>query len=577
MNASAVFKLNGSVLDNARISKAVLERGNSCPDKLVLEVFDAENGAFAVSAGDSAEFWSDGVRRFCGFVSKSPRTLSALSHGVEIVAESPWGELEQIVYQQLWNSAETLSGEVVLSPVMRSKVVLGQNSAGEKIGVAQQVRDILEYAISCGAALQVGTIDVSAEMILDEAKDLSCAEALLRVLKWTPNCAVFFDYSVSGNPKLNVLSRANLPVAEVDAGANFVKSVSVASRPDLKVESVSIKYERVHTQNEFSWLTVEDDVYPPNSSGAAKNALVMSVELAGLKQSCQIHEIKCRTIQINSLDWWKDKLPDLADYEDLNLLSSSRESRLSRELEEGTIMSSMGFAAETDLIKGTFEYTGENGSYIRKTVSIRTVATNAVTGTYSVWTTQRESEPRPQGLAQAIYESACDMQYEADITMLERRASDFIGKKILLLNADSGWESIKIPVVSVSEDIMKSTLRVKCGPPKHLYPDNIAELFRINRQRKSPDDFLTRADGKVATASVRISGLSAGRDTSLESSQYSRLVVEDEKTESGIDLDSRSLGENKKAGFCELHFCYEGKLAVAKFLMTEPEIDEIHE
>ena len=35
---------------------------------------------------------------------------------------------------------------------------------------------------------------------------------------------------------------------------------------------------------------------------------------------------------------------------------------------------------------------------------------------------------------------------------------------------------------------------------------------------------------------MRISGLSAGRDTSLESSQYSRLVVEDEKTESGIDI-----------------------------------------
>ncbi|MFR6032551.1 MAG: hypothetical protein ACLUKN_04850 [Bacilli bacterium] len=40
-------------------------------------------------------------------------------------------------------------------------------------------------------------------------------------------------------------------------------------------------------------------------------------------------------------------------------------------------------------------------------------------------------------------------------------------------------------MVSTSEDIMKSTLRIKCGPPKHLYPDNIAELFRINQQRKS--------------------------------------------------------------------------------------------
>ena len=78
----------------------------------------------------------------------------------------------------------------------------------------------------------------------------------------------------------------------------------------------------------------------------------------------------------------------------------------------------------------------------------------------------------------------------------------------------------------------------------------------------------------VATASVRISGLSAGRDTSLDSSLYSRFVVEDESSSSGIDLDSRALGENQKAEFKELHFCYEGRLAKGKFLMTEPDIYE---
>ena len=269
MNTSTVFKLKNAELDSARISKAVFDRGNSCADKLVLTVFDAGDGAVDVSAGDPVEFWSGGVRKFFGFVSKSPRTLSASSQNVEIVAESPWGELERIVYQQLWNSAETLSGEVVLSPVMRSKVVLGQDSNGEKINVGQQVRDILEFAISCGANLQIGTIDLSAEMILDEAKDLSCAEALLRVLKWTPNCAAVCDYSAEGNPKINVLSRSSLPTIEIDAQSSGVKSVSVASRPDLKVESVSIKYERVHSQNEFSWLTVDEDIYPPDSPSAA--------------------------------------------------------------------------------------------------------------------------------------------------------------------------------------------------------------------------------------------------------------------------------------------------------------------
>ena len=33
-------------------------------------------------------------------------------------------------------------------------------------------------------------------------------------------------------------------------------------------------------------------------------------------------------------------------------------------------------------------------------------------------------------------------------------------------------------------------------------------------------------------------------------------------------------GENQKAEFKELHFCYEGRLAKGKFLMTEPDIYE---
>lgn len=50
--------------------------------------------------------------------------------------------------------------------------------------------------------------------------------------------------------------------------------------------------------------------------------------------------------------------------------------------------------------------------------------------------------------------------------------------------------------------------------------------------------------------------------------------MEDESSSSGIDLDSRALGENQKAEFKELHFCYEGRLAKGKFLMTEPDIYE---
>jgi len=565
------LKLDGQNLSLAEISSAIIERKNAAADTLKLTFFDnIEN--IKSKVGSLIEVFEDNKRTFRGRASKAPQKTTATCRHVEILAKNAWDDLERIVYQQLWASANTESGEVVLTPVMRSKVVLGQNSSGNKINVAAQLRDILQYAISCGAEFQIGNIDANSEMLLDEAKDLSCAEAIARVLKWTPNTCAYFDYDIEGLPKLNVISRQNLPEFNIDSTSGKVAKISVTERPDLQVPCVCVKYEMENIKDDFSWITVQEDIYPTNALANIKNAIVMSVELAGTKQSCKLHEIECKTIQLDSIDWWKDKIGEYVNCKDLQIVNATRNySQYPRELISGTICAEMNFKAQTDYITATIKYTDDNQSYIEKRVGIHTTVTNAVTGTYPVWTTSEVAEEKPEGLAQAIYQSVSSLQFEGAAAMFDCDSSTLMGKLINIKNGDAKWANMRSPAVSVSEDILKRTTTVYFGPSKHLYPDDIAELFRINRQRKVPANISARASGQTASANIKISGLSANTNSATVNTQYSRLVVSATEENSGIDLNAKNLGNGKKASFQELYICYRGNLAKAKFLTTSPE------
>ena len=236
---NAIFSIGGvkSSASQLGIVDAKIIRRCSGLDELKLSLASPEF-LEKFSIDNTIEVFVDSVKKFSGKIIKTPITLAGKMQNASIIAYNAWNDLEQIVYQQKWvRFANNTVGNFY-----RSKVVLGQNNNSEKINVGEQIRDIAEYAIMCGANFKIGNIDVDAPMLLDETRDLSCSQAILRVLKWAPNAFAFFDYSSDSIPTLNVQKCTSLEKIILDNSIDSILKVSITPRPDLSLDGVSVKF-----------------------------------------------------------------------------------------------------------------------------------------------------------------------------------------------------------------------------------------------------------------------------------------------------------------------------------------------
>lgn len=561
--------------DELGLAAARILRKKSAADEFRATFADPTKAEF-LKTGDTVEIFKNGVRKFRGTITRLDFDFGGGDDRALLVAKNAWFDLESIVYQQFWKTATngvSSDGTPVLVDISRSKVVLGQDSASLKIGAAQQLADIFSYAISKGAEFAVGEISADCELPLDEARDLTCAEAAARVLKWLPDAGAFFDYSADGLPTLSVLPKSALQTKTIELGSGKIKRLKVGSRPDLAVSSVSIKYESEHSDGAQSWLTVHDDTYPQDRPAGGKNAVVMSIDLAGLKGSTQIYEIVCQSIQADVPAWWRRRIPALSDASDLQVLSYSRgenSQNLPRFLVSGTIHPSMNFRTFVERVDAVVQYTDENSSVVRKKIGVRFVTTNAVSGTYTTSSASQAAEPIPTGLAKAVYDSSREIQYEGFAEIFGADAADFCGAKIRIGGGHSDWATMDSPVSSVSENLADDTLLVKFGPPTHLYPDKIAELFRIGRPRNTPASYTQKSGAVSASNRIYFSGINSESDGGQGDASYAKFVVSE--TDGGtIELNAQDLSASQTAQMREVYLTKNGYLAKAHALLTEPQ------
>ena len=171
---TATIKAGGSSssLNDLKCLKCILTRQNLSSDTLDTE-FDDSSDAQNWKYGQTIELFDGSLKKFRGKISQIYKVEDEKNPKIRIVAKNAFEELEQIVYQQ-----RTLAySNGILSAHSISRVVLGRAFNGLKLTVAEQARDILEYALSLNADFQIGTIDLDSKMVFDECRDISCAEA----------------------------------------------------------------------------------------------------------------------------------------------------------------------------------------------------------------------------------------------------------------------------------------------------------------------------------------------------------------------------------------------------------------
>ncbi len=558
------------------IVKAKLSRKNRACDTLTVSSANSFGGTEIENLGQ-VELFENDTRRFVGRVEKFALSKNGGSSELsQLTIKSPWSELDSIVYQQLWKSASNYEGEVVLSDCWRSKVVLGQNSDGEQISAGEQIIDILSYAVSCGAHFQIGNVSFGQKMLLEEMKDSTCAEAISRVLKWFPDAVAWFDYSGEGAPVLNMSRSGDTEEILIDSEDENIISFYATPREDLRIDGVTIKYEKENSSGDSEWISVSEDSYPKNFNSKSSNALVMSVDLAGSKTARTIYSAVCEPIRLDLISWWKSHIPALSDFSNIEILSYERlHTDLPRELTEGCIPKGIGYTCEKDLITARVEYDSEDGTREARNVGIHLIATDASTGTFSKSATKSLAESEPVGLAQAIYEASQPLRFEGNLELSGGRSEQFAMKKISAAGFGEEFENMQSIVMSMEENIETDILKINFGPPKHIYPDKIAELYRIDRARTIPSNSNARSNGTTSASTYAEFNADIAFETPSDiNAAPSRITLKTPNNTLAIDLNSSEIDENDMAKIREIFVCKDGVLCTAKILMTEPKVYE---
>lgn len=489
--------------------------------------------------------YCDEAQWFLGVVTEIPSHGDGSDESKYYKVSGPWWYLETTIYQQPWAiAADPDDPDSPLTTAYKSHVILGQSADGEMLSIGTQLIDIVTYAMTCGIPIALADINLSQTMPFDECKDLSCAEAIQRILRWIPDAVTRFDY-VTPWPTLHIARRQETPsfTCAVDS---TLHSLSISPRYDLLLQGVAIKYERVHSTNGRTWRTLEIDRYPANISEQQPRVLILTVELAGTQGQYISQTIKAETIDPASVLWWQDHLPALAslDPSDITILSYGRDSTLPRELRDGGIANWMDVSVETDIVRATLAYEDGAMGVAQQEVAVKIKATDAISQTYARLSSFAGAEETPTGLARAIYESFSELTFEGTLQILgEEIALAPVGARLNLTDGDTSWETMDAQIQECTEHLDSGTVRLRFGPPKHLGLKDLIQLSRVNRRREAPRSMYIRTKGEGSDEHIDQAQEMPRENTHTGPTTYSHLLLADGTDDTRqIALDTRQIG-----------------------------------
>lgn len=522
------------------------------------------------------QIYKNGIPWFYGIITKTPGlgTASKEDHQYEIAG--PWWYLENLIYQQTWTELIPLNNSQETRTINTGRVILGQNSQGSPINNGIQIKKILQYAINQNAPIAIGEIGIDVIFPYDETKDISCAEAIQRLLRWSPDAIVWFDYSQLP-PTLHIKKRTDISEANLYLNQNTgIKSLHITPRYDLQSKAVIIKYEKIHHINGQSCMSTDIDTYPETATGKEFKALVLTVELDGAHTQKVKQNVRTEPIILDSPHWWQKHLPALQTIPPSKIIikDPSRTGNLPQELIEGSISAWMNKDVEEDLIRAKISYETDFAQVIDHEIAIRLNTTNAITHVYEHTLTNESPEPTPLGLAKKLYESISLLQFDGEIILenKEINASTLMGSVLNIYNGNKLWETMRASIQNVKEDIDLGRTTITFGPPKHLGPDDLVELLRANRKRQATRNATRRITGKPGKTNILDQPThSRIENTNTGPGNFGRLVfINKQNPSKKIVLDPNAIKEDTFLDLQEEDYCLNGFLKKRLIIASQP-------
>ena len=396
----------------------------------------------------------------------------------DVTVAGPWDKLQRLVFRQTWNRAVKDSDPITFST---SRVILGQQPTGAAQSMNAQVAEIVNYAATkCGITLGANAAP-ALYLPFDEARDITCADAIRRELRFFPKLIVRFDYS-SSTPALVVAAPSGSDAAYV---ATVHKTERVYQYDAHPVSCVDIAVDAFDVVVGGKSATYHQ-IYPEDGNPDSLDCLHITIPLAPGSASTTNESFKSVTepvpTDLNNKTWWMEKHPRLANLVADEITISGAERSDSEEVEV--------YPNIAKATKGEIEEAGLHCRVTRFTcnckiattddeeediqLSMDFLTTDATTRTYT-WQTGSESvdgETLPNGLAQALYEQRAGALASEQMTVRLGNSLPVIGDM-----ADG------LILQSYDIDLADLTARLVFGRPEHLSAEDMRSLLNGFRQR----------------------------------------------------------------------------------------------
>lgn len=510
---SVAWTIAGQSLDELGLTLAGGTFRSGAPSVLRLRQQAAFDAAPLFAYGTSVALVRGGATYFQGKVASIPRFGRGSSEGQEIQLVDAWQDLEDTIYLEPW-AVGSGSYEFPMA-------VLGRSKTGGQITTGQQIREAVEFAISAGVALQLGSVPDGIVLTPSEVRNVSCAEVIRISTRLHPDWLPEIDHSTTP-ATFKVTPRATMPTIALSLdGETGVTEFSIARRDDLKPEAVRIIYTNATIIDGVTYRDGIVDKHPSGGPDKGPRVLSTVIELAGGQMQFQKARIQTRPIPEDSDSpgikaWVKKKYLHLrevpeADFEVTAFFKTliddpddhpdpinPRAERLPvddaddlpRELVRGTIEDWMRKkVGEVYIQLGITPNAGASllsKSQIAKgTPAFSVVATNATTKIYKGVTSWVAPESAPSGVAASVYNALAAYQFEGTVSLEldDVTATRYHARRLNLTGGAGEWESMGAMIHGFSFDVDSGSATLSIGPAPHLSAEDFLELQRLMRGR----------------------------------------------------------------------------------------------
>lgn len=196
---------------------------------------------------------------FIGSIRKLPGDGSSEGENNLFVACGAWWDLLDLIYQQTRAIAKPAFDG--FDPADTTHVMLCQDVFGNPQTTGAQIRDVFTNAAVQGSLNVVGSVPDFINAPYQEARNISCAEAVRRMMAFSPDAVGYFDYS-SGIPTFFAKPRSALTQVTLDlTAAALIKKWKLTPRADLVPAGVVFTFVgsalNVTDGKQYSTLTVQ--------------------------------------------------------------------------------------------------------------------------------------------------------------------------------------------------------------------------------------------------------------------------------------------------------------------------------